>query len=95
MQMRITLVPVRGDMPLVAERQGGVLVLNGAAVDLASGEASPWIVSAMRAGGAWEVTLLLPHGADAPEATRFPAPVVLDGDGPVALPPFQDEAAEV
>ena len=27
-----------------------------------------------------------PHGADAPEETRFPAPLTASGDGPIALP---------
>jgi hypothetical protein len=37
--------------------------------------------------GVLTVPLILPHGGDAPEATRFPAPIDA-GDGPVALPPY-------
>jgi hypothetical protein len=41
-----------------------------------------------RAEGVLRVPLILPHGADAPPETRFPAPLSLSGDGPVALPPY-------
>ncbi len=32
--------------------------------------------------------IILPHGPDAPEATRFPEPISVKGDGPVDLPPW-------
>ena len=43
-----------------------------------------------RAGGVLHLTLILPHGADAPLETRFPAALTLTGDGPVALPPYEN-----
>ena len=36
--------------------------------------------------GGLHLTLLLPHGAEAPETALFPAPLMLDSDGPAALP---------
>jgi hypothetical protein len=40
------------------------------------------------ADGLLTVPVILPHGPDAPEARRFPAPLLVTADGPVALPPF-------
>jgi hypothetical protein len=87
--------PILMDAALTVAVQGETLILNGLAVDLsalADGDAadSPWIVGPLRRhgqGGVLEVTLLLPIGHDAPEGARFPAPVRVAADGPVALPP--------
>ncbi len=46
-----------------------------------------------RVGGVLNLTLILPHGANAPHATRFPAPVTVTTDGPVPLPPYDAEDA--
>lgn len=46
-----------------------------------------WIVSDVtRVDGEIELTLLLPHSADASEAARFPEPIVNPADGQVGLP---------
>lgn len=90
--MHITLSPVRMDATLTVSRAGSVLTLNGDPVDLDTYTADPeaphpWIVGQpVLTEGLWHVTLILPHGADASEAVRFPAPIMLTGDGPVALP---------
>ena len=70
---------------------GGIVVINGAEVDLATYDAAaapdPWIAGQpVQEGGVWQVTLILPHGPDAPEAVRYPAPITVTGDGPVTLP---------
>jgi len=39
-----------------------------------------------REGGQLRLTLILPHGADAPPEAVFPAPLLLTADGPVTLP---------
>ena len=93
--MKITLVPVRMDVPLQAELQGEVLVLNGARVDLSAATekaplrpGGPWIIGEVRrVKGELQLELLLPHGADAPEETRFPAMLEVTEDGPLPLPP--------
>ena len=98
--MQISFTPTRCDTALVATRQGDVLTLNGEAFDftaLSEGDVLPreavtcdWLASEVtREGGALHLTLILPHGADAPEETRFPQPVTLTGDGPVPLPPYE------
>lgn len=94
--MKITLNPVRMDTPLHLSRKGDVLTFNGQAVDLAAGETCDWIVGPSVLGpDGWEVEVILPHAADAPEETRFPAPITLAGDGPVDLPPFGGASQEI
>lgn len=89
----ITLSPMRRDDVLTVSVAGDVLVLNGVALDLSTYTADPeaphdWIVGQpVQDAGVWHVALILPHGADAPEATRFPQPIAVTADGPVQLPP--------
>ena len=97
--MILTFSPVRYDTILSLQREGDVLTLNGEAFDfgpLPDGATLPrdaivcdWIAGDVRReGGMLMVPLLLPHGPDAPEATRFPQPIVLAADGPVTLPAY-------
>ncbi len=93
--MIVTLSPMRMDQTLTAARTGSVLVLNGTPVDLSgydmAAAPNPWIVGEpFEEAGVWQVTLILPHGADAPEETRFPVPVMMDGDGEIPLLPYDD-----
>lgn len=94
--MQITLVPQRRDDSLTLHRAGNVLTINDRPVDLATydADAAPcdWIVDRPTRGPeGWQVTLILPHGPMAPPETLFPAPLVLDRDGPVDLPPRGDD----
>ena len=95
--MKITLSPLRANTPLTASRAGDTLTLNGEAFDfspLKEGETlpadaidSPWITGDVtRTDGVLHITLRLPHGADAPEETRFPEPIIDPPDGEIALP---------
>lgn len=95
--MTLHFSPIRSNDTLVLERQGDILIANGEAFDfspLAEGQslpaqavASPWFVGPVsRRGGVLELTVLLPHGANAPHAQRSPQPIGLTGDGLVALP---------
>jgi len=97
--MQITFTPQRHDTPLTLHRQGDVLIVDGIDYDfgpvpeggLLPREAvdCPRLASDVaRLGGVLHLTLILPHGADAPPETLFPAPLALTADGPVALPPF-------
>lgn len=103
--MHITLSPVRSDTPLSLERQGDRLVFNGDPLDLspipegatlpAAATGCPWIVGEVtRMAGVLHLTLVLPHGPDAPPETLFPAPLLLSQDGPVALPPHAKETPD-
>ncbi len=100
--MLISLTPIAGLPPLVLSRTGDTLVFNGDPVDFSAipeGGVLPldsapvsWIASDVtRVGGEIELTIYLPHGAGAPEATRFPVPLDVTGDGEITLPPFGAE----
>ncbi len=102
--MKITLVPIRMDLRLDASLKGESLILNGETVDLSRvTEAAPmdaadfgcdWITGEVRrVEGEIELSLILPHGADAPDETRFPKPVRRVKDGVIALPDY-DTGAE-
>lgn len=99
--MIIKLSPVRLDSSLSAERIGEVLRLNGLAYDFASlqeGASLPaeaidsrWFCAPVeRISGGLVLTLMLPHGADASEQSRFPVDIVSPADGRVPLPTDRD-----
>ena len=103
--MHITLSPTRTDTPLTASRAGDTLTLNGEAFDFAplgEGETLPadaidseWIAGDVtRTDGTLHITLRLPHGANAPEETRFPEPIIDPPDGEIALPPHSNPEPE-
>ena len=95
--MKIKLSPQRRDEQLTLEKAGDTLTINGTAYDfsqLPDGGTLPAeavdcefvIGSVDRVNGELELTLLLPHGADASEAARFPQPIIDPADGEVELP---------
>lgn len=104
--MKIKLSPVRSDNePLAASVEGDVITVNGTAYDLSPLEASeelpatePFAGSIIRdADGVIHLTLMMPHGANAPEETRFPAAFAeaMDIDsGNIPVPPYDEEASE-
>ena len=87
---------------LIVERQSQSLIINGQSFDfgvipngatlpggqVATGCAyvSPVAPIERDDDGVLHITLILPHAADAPEAARFPAPIINPPDGPVTLP---------
>ena len=100
--MHITLIPVRLDTMLTLHRIGDVLTINGVSYDfgpLSEGAILPraavgcdWLASDVeRIGGVIHLTLILPHGANASEATRHPAPLLLTANGAVTLPAHDTE----
>jgi len=103
--MKIRLRPNNHTTRLTAVVNGDVLILNGDELDfspLGEGDVLPaaaidsqWIASDVtRTGGEISLTLCLPHGANAPHETRFPAafdvPITVTA-GPVPLPPYETE----
>ena len=102
--MQITFTPLRHDMALHLERQGDVLIVNGTSYDfsaLPEGATLPrkaincelLASDVLRKQGRLYLTLILPFGADAPQQTRFPAPVIDPPDGVIALPSYMTEPA--
>jgi hypothetical protein len=103
--MQITLSPARRETPLTLSRNGDALTLNGAVFDFAplpegatlppEAIASDWFAGPVeRVGGTLRLTLVLPHGANAPQETLFPVPLTLTGNGPVSLPPYATETPD-
>lgn len=101
--MHILLSPTRCDTPLHLERHADCLTLNGMRLDLLAipegatlprtAVDSPWIAGDItRTDGVLQVPLRLPHGARAPQQTLFPEPLILTEDGPVTLPPYEEDA---
>ena len=102
--MHIKLTPQRSDDTLSLARQGSALIINGQAFDfgpLPDGAVLPrdavdcaYLASDVtRVGGILQLTLILPHGANAPRETLFPAPPDLAADGPATLPPHDIEVS--
>ncbi|MHC9236884.1 hypothetical protein ACX9MO_14735 [Pseudooceanicola sp. 502str34] len=104
--MNITFSPVAGLPVLAVSKSGDVLTLNGETFDftaLPTGATLPkeaitceWISGDVSRdeSGVLTVPMILPHGPNAPEATRFPAPMTDVEDGTVALPLYDMPAPE-
>jgi len=97
--MHLNFSPVRADHGLALTRDGDAVIVNGQRFDFANlpeGDELPAeaIVSDFIAGpvrredGELHLSLILPHGKNAPKATKFPEPITVKNDGPIALPPF-------
>ena len=99
--MKLSFTPSRMNTRYEASVSGDVLTIDGEAFDfgpLPDGATlpnndveCPWLASDVeRIDGDICLTLMLPHGANAPEQTRFPETVTVAG-GEVALPPYDVE----
>ena len=99
--MIIKLSPVRSDLGLVVARSADILEVNGVEFDftrLPDGATLPAeavdcefvIAPVERISGGLVLTLMLPHGADASEQSRFPVDIVSPADGRVPLPTDRD-----
>lgn len=95
--MQITFSPVRSDETLILARRDDALLINGEVFDFAplpeggtlpaDAVESAWFVGPVRrVGGGLHLTVMLPHGADAPSEALFPVPVIVEEDGPIPLP---------
>ena len=104
--MKIILSPMRCEDQLTLAKSGDVLTLNSEDFDfsgLPNGATLPraaincdWIAGDVTRdeAGVLTVPVILPHGANAPEETRFPAPLENVVDGPVALPFYETPEPE-
>jgi len=99
--MIIRFSPSLRDYPLDMDREGDVLMLNGEVFDFspllegatlpAEAISSEWFKGEVtRVGGELEMTILLPHGLNAPESTRFATELVVTEDGTVDLPIYNE-----
>ena len=96
-KMILNYSPQRRDDTLILKKQGDILTINGESFDftnLLDGETLPqeaidceFIISDVsRISGEIELTILLPHGANASHEARFPEPIIKNDDGQVVLP---------
>lgn len=87
--MHIRFSPSLRDAPWSGSVSGSVVTIDGVGYDLATPDLTcDWIEGAPELiGGVWHVTLILPHGPQAPQETRFPEPVDI-AEGPIPLPDF-------
>jgi len=104
--MNITLTPQRSDAPQpILLVTGDTLTINGEAFDFsqvndgdtlpADAVGSDFVVGDVtRTAGVLTVPILLPHGARAPNETRFPVDITA-GDGLVRLPSYNGESKPV
>jgi hypothetical protein len=92
--MKIILSPQRRDDTIQVVKSGDALTINGVEYDFSvipDGALLPrdainctWLVSDVeRIDGVLHLTLILPHGAEAPHAVRFPSPLTDPADGPL------------
>ncbi|MGX9353374.1 hypothetical protein ACS3QZ_19445 (plasmid) [Shimia sp. W99] len=95
--MQITFTPMRRDDALILSCQGETLIVNGTAHDFSAltegAHLTPeeagcdWLAGDVtRENGVLQLTLVLPHGARAPQKTLFPASVSVTGDGSIPVP---------
>lgn len=103
--MQISFMPQRRDDLLTLSKAGDILTINGVDFDFgpipdggllprAAVDCAHLASDVERISGEIHLTLILPHGADAPEETRFPEPIHVTEDGPVALPPYDEEPTD-
>jgi len=95
--MKISLSPMRRDDTIDIVKYGDVLTINGESFDFSSlpdgatiiAGAIPceWISGHVeRIGGVIHLTIILPHGPNAPESVLFPLPISDPPDGEIILP---------
>ncbi|MGX0977007.1 hypothetical protein ACSSVY_002731 [Roseovarius sp. MBR-51] len=100
--MQIRFSPMRRDLRLTLDRSGDTLTINGEAFDFSplpegatlprEAMASEWFAGPVeRQDGVLHLSLILPHGPNPPLGTLMAEPVILTDDGPVTLPPYDQE----
>lgn len=98
MSWHITLSPQVSKRPALAVSvAGAVITINGDELDLSSLEDGDWLDEGAtgspivqgkvtREAGVIHIRLLFPIRYGAPDSARYPAPIEVTADGPVALP---------
>lgn len=94
--MIIELTPMRRDDCPAVSRQGDILTIDGIAYDFSAipdgailprdAVACDWLASDVeRRDGTLRLTLIAPHGPDAPDRLRAPRSIALVADGEVVI----------
>lgn len=88
----INLNPVRSEIETQISWVEPVLTVNNQPYDLslledgATAMGHPVLGDVIRTGNDYQCTVILGHGKNAPQATRFPEPLTITQDGIIALP---------
>lgn len=86
--------PVRSnEEPLTASWMDPVLTVKSVEYDLSlledgSTATHPVLGNVYRVGNDYGVTLMLPHGSNAPESTRFPEDIIVEDNGNITIPVY-------
>lgn len=100
--MQISFSPQRRNEPLQLSKTGDVLTVNGVSFDFSivpEGATLPvdaidsgWFAAPVeRVEGELHVSLILPHGPNPSQAVAFPQPIIVNEDGPIAVPSDLEE----
>lgn len=103
--MQIRFSPIRHEHAISLGKSRDILIINEEAFDftvIPEGATlprvavnSPWLASDVeRINGQICLTILLPHGANASQATLFPTPISVEEDGLIQLPLYEDVTDE-
>lgn len=103
--MQISFSPRRQDKPLTLEKQGDALTINGEVFDFTplpdratlprEAVTCDWLASDVtRIDGEIHLTLILPHGRQAPKETLFPGVLSVATNGLIAIPPHSSPAPD-
>lgn len=95
--MIINFVPQRRDDALTLEKQGDMLLVNGAPYDFsplpegatlpAEAMSAEWFCGPVeRINGEIHLALILPHGANPSQSVAFPEPLAVTEDGDIEVP---------
>lgn len=98
--MIINLSPMRHDVKVSLNVTGDMLTINDEKYDFSGLEDGEhlgqsevncdWLQGKVeRRDGELHLTLILPHGPNAPSETLFPEPIHVTKNGPVILPDFE------
>lgn len=101
--MILNLYPSRMDNPIVVEKIGDTLIINGVSFDFSAipegyslhcsaieGDYSELFRDTIdRVNGKLNIHLMLPIGVNAPYESRYPEPIEIEIDGIIQLPPYE------
>ena len=99
--LTLNLSPVRSDKPQpTVTYVSPVLTVDNVDYDLSklpdgATAKHPVLGTVERSGNDYELTLVITHGSNAPEATRFPEPLIVTVNSHVELPMYNTPEPEV
>lgn len=95
--IKINLSPVRSDK--VQSRvtwEDPILTVDGVSYDMSelpdgATALHPVLGNVSRTGNDYEIKIIITHGMNAPYETRFPEPIIVNVNGEVSLPKYNED----